>query len=38
MTTPQFDIRNAAAAPSAPKIVVKDLNFHYGRNQALHNI
>ena len=38
-TTPQFDIRNrSASAPSAPKIVVKDLNFHYGRNQALHNI
>jgi phosphate transport system ATP-binding protein len=38
-TTPQFDIRNpAASAPSAPKIVVKDLNFHYGRNQALHDI
>lgn len=39
MTTPQFDIRNrAASAASAPKIVVKNLNFHYGRNQALHNI
>ena len=39
MTTPQFDIRNpAASAPSVPKIVVKGLNFHYGRNQALHNI
>ena len=38
-TTPQFDIRNrAASASSAPKIVVKNLNFHYGRNQALHNI
>jgi len=39
MTTPQFDIRHpAASAPSAPKIVVKELSFHYGRNQALHNI
>lgn len=39
MTTPQFDIRNrAASASSAPKIVVRNLNFYYGRNQALHNI
>jgi phosphate transport system ATP-binding protein len=38
-TTPHFDIRNrAASASSAPKIVVKNLNFYYGRNQALHNI
>lgn len=39
MTTPKFDIRNRAADwPSAPKIVVKDLDFFYGRNQALHSI
>ena len=39
MTTPRFEIRSRAALEvSAPKIIVKDLNFYYGRNQALHNI
>src|SRR5437588_8740464 len=36
---PKFEIRSqGASAPRAPKIVVQNLDFHYGRNQALHGI
>jgi phosphate transport system ATP-binding protein len=36
---PKFEIRSRAAAAShANKISVKNLNFYYGRNQALENI
>ena len=39
MATPRFEIRNRAASEvSSPKIVVKNLNFYYGRHQALHRI
>jgi phosphate transport system ATP-binding protein len=37
--TPKFDIKNRAlSASQLTKIAVKDLDFHYGRHQALHNI
>jgi phosphate transport system ATP-binding protein len=36
---PKFEIKSRAPSASRPtKIAVRDLNFHYGRNQALHNI
>src|SRR5437588_3376546 len=36
---PKFEIRSQrTSAPRAPKIVVQNLDFHYGRNQALHGI
>ena len=37
--TPKFDIRNNSVPKLRPaKISVRDLNFFYGRNQALHDI
>jgi phosphate transport system ATP-binding protein len=37
--TPKFDIRSNSVAESRPaKISVRQLNFFYGRNQALHDI
>lgn len=36
---PKFEIRSRVLPGSRPtKIAVRDLNFYYGRNQALHNI
>jgi phosphate transport system ATP-binding protein len=36
---PKFEIKSRVHPGSRPtKIAVKDLNFYYGRNQALHNI
>jgi phosphate transport system ATP-binding protein len=37
--TPKFDIRSNSVSESQPvKISVRQLNFYYGRNQALHDI
>ena len=37
--TPKFDIRSSSVSESQPsKISVRQLNFYYGRNQALHDI
>ncbi len=37
--TPKFDIRSNSVSKLRPaKISVSDLNFYYGRNQALHDI
>ena len=39
ITSPQFEIRSRVVSRvAAPKLVVKELNFYYSRNQALHNI
>ena len=36
---PKFEIKSRAPSASrAIKIAIRDLNFYYGRNQALHNI
>jgi phosphate transport system ATP-binding protein len=37
--TPKFEVtRGAALPPRETKIAIKELNFYYGRTQALHNI
>ena len=36
--TPKFEIRSHATTPRATKIAARNLNFFYGRNQALHDI
>src|SRR2546423_13829669 len=36
--TPKFEIRSHVARPRAAKIAARNLNFFYGRNQALHDI